>query len=235
MKKGYTLAEVLITLGIIGIVAALTIPSLVGNYKKKQYYTQFMKARSVIENALKLYANERECNDDALCGFGIIYPENDNFVLELSKYLNASIMITESNYEEICKGYQKNSANYDGTRIYNGEYECSNQLGGNSSTNGFITVDGMLLSFYPDAGDGNGVFLDINGPNSGPNTYGRDLFIFYLEKEFNKTVHCNNMWGTTRACNDNLGSNKRELLSCYDDTRGDNCAARLIEECKMNY
>ena len=32
---GFTLAEVLITLGIIGIVAALTIPALIGNYQKQ--------------------------------------------------------------------------------------------------------------------------------------------------------------------------------------------------------
>ena len=36
MKKGFTLAEVLITLGIIGVVAALTLPSLITNYRKKQ-------------------------------------------------------------------------------------------------------------------------------------------------------------------------------------------------------
>ena len=33
--SAFTLAEVLITLGIIGVVAALTLPSLVGNYKRK--------------------------------------------------------------------------------------------------------------------------------------------------------------------------------------------------------
>ena len=34
-QKGFTLAEVLITLGIIGIVAAMTIPNLIENYQKK--------------------------------------------------------------------------------------------------------------------------------------------------------------------------------------------------------
>lgn len=33
-KQGFTLAEVLITLGIVGVVAALTIPTIVQNYKK---------------------------------------------------------------------------------------------------------------------------------------------------------------------------------------------------------
>lgn len=34
LKKGFTLAEVLITLAIIGVVAAMTIPTLIQNYKK---------------------------------------------------------------------------------------------------------------------------------------------------------------------------------------------------------
>ncbi len=42
-KKGFTLAEILITLGIIGIVAAMTIPTLISNYKKKEYSTKIKK------------------------------------------------------------------------------------------------------------------------------------------------------------------------------------------------
>lgn len=40
MKKGFTLAEVLITLGIIGVVAAMTMPSLIQNYRKKEATTR---------------------------------------------------------------------------------------------------------------------------------------------------------------------------------------------------
>ena len=36
----FTLAEVLITLGIIGVVATLTIPSLINNYKAKRLHSQ---------------------------------------------------------------------------------------------------------------------------------------------------------------------------------------------------
>lgn len=35
MKNGFTMAEVLITIGIIGIVMAMTLPSLIANYKKR--------------------------------------------------------------------------------------------------------------------------------------------------------------------------------------------------------
>ena len=37
LKKGFTLAEVLITLGVIGVVAALTMPVLITDYQKKDY------------------------------------------------------------------------------------------------------------------------------------------------------------------------------------------------------
>ena len=43
MKKGFTLAEVLITLGIIGVVAAATIPSLITAYQKRATESQLKK------------------------------------------------------------------------------------------------------------------------------------------------------------------------------------------------
>ncbi len=53
-KIAFTLAEVLITLGIIGVVAALTIPTLVQNYKKKEYSTRLKKFYSMMSQAIKL-------------------------------------------------------------------------------------------------------------------------------------------------------------------------------------
>ena len=51
-KKGFTLAEVLITLGIIGIVAALTLPSLVSNYRKKVTAAKLKQTYSILSNAI---------------------------------------------------------------------------------------------------------------------------------------------------------------------------------------
>lgn len=42
-RLGFTLAEVLITLGIIGVVAALTLPALIQNYQKKATATSVKK------------------------------------------------------------------------------------------------------------------------------------------------------------------------------------------------
>ena len=57
MKKtigmgGFTLAEVLITLGIIGVVAAMTMPTLINSTQGAQYKTAFKKALSVMSQAV---------------------------------------------------------------------------------------------------------------------------------------------------------------------------------------
>lgn len=53
-KSAFTLAEVLITLGIIGVVAALTMPSLITNYRKKQTVAQLKKVYSELSQAAQM-------------------------------------------------------------------------------------------------------------------------------------------------------------------------------------
>ena len=53
MNKAFTLAEVLITLMIIGIVAALTIPSVISNYQQQEFKTGLKKAVSVLNEAIQ--------------------------------------------------------------------------------------------------------------------------------------------------------------------------------------
>ena len=43
MKNAFTLAEVLVTLGIIGVVSAMTVPALLQNHQRKSYVTQIHK------------------------------------------------------------------------------------------------------------------------------------------------------------------------------------------------
>ena len=58
-KKGFTLAEVLITLSILGIVAAIMIPSTVNRLQDTQQLTGFKRAYSMLENAIQMmYAVE---------------------------------------------------------------------------------------------------------------------------------------------------------------------------------
>ena len=54
LKKGFTLAEVLITLAIIGVVAAVSIPSVISNSNQQQYKTGLKKAVSVLNSAITM-------------------------------------------------------------------------------------------------------------------------------------------------------------------------------------
>ena len=76
-KQGFTLAEVLITLGIIGIVAAMTIPTLVANYQAKSWSTSAAVFERKLEEALKVMNTQQ-----TLAG----YTTTEDFVNELSKH-----------------------------------------------------------------------------------------------------------------------------------------------------
>ncbi len=73
----FTLAEVLITLGIIGIVAAMTIPTLVANYQAKSWGTAATVFERKLEEALKTMNTQQ-----SLVG----YTTTEEFVAELSKH-----------------------------------------------------------------------------------------------------------------------------------------------------
>ena len=62
-KAAFTLAEVLITLGIIGVVAAMTLPSLIQNYQKKALATQTQKFYSMMSQAVKQYMADYGVDD----------------------------------------------------------------------------------------------------------------------------------------------------------------------------
>ena len=76
-KFGFTLAEVLITLAIIGVVAAMTIPTLVANYQNKSWNTAANVFERKLEEALKTMNTQQ-----TLAG----YKNTEDFVIELSKH-----------------------------------------------------------------------------------------------------------------------------------------------------
>ena len=59
-NKAFTLAEVLITLGIIGIVAAMTLPALVGKYQKKVTVERLKKVYTVLSQAVLMSVKDHE-------------------------------------------------------------------------------------------------------------------------------------------------------------------------------
>jgi prepilin-type N-terminal cleavage/methylation domain-containing protein len=62
-RIAFTLAEVLVTLGIIGVIAAVTIPMIVSEYQKTKYVAQLQKFYATFQIGLKQYAASQGCDD----------------------------------------------------------------------------------------------------------------------------------------------------------------------------
>jgi len=64
--KGFTLAEVLITLGIIGVVAALTIPILINNANKAEYVTALKRSYAILSQINEMVGKDDGSLEDAV-------------------------------------------------------------------------------------------------------------------------------------------------------------------------
>ena len=164
----FTLAEVLITLGVIGVVAALTIPSLIAKHQKKVYVTQLQKAYNTVTNAFKLM--QAESGSDNLLDSDFIT------VLDVESSSNeAEVTRLAKKYFNIAQDvkYISRSSAPEYRYLFYGNGTATVQ------PNGYLlkTVDGADIYFYLSYPSIQ-VYIDINGANRAPNTVGRDFFYF---------------------------------------------------------
>lgn len=146
--KAFTLAEVLITLGVIGVVAAMTLPTLIKEYQKHVWVNQLKKSYSTISQTFqKILADEG--TDDLR---NISNLDDEYF----SKYLNGS------------SGKRKNNVNYLNLD-YGDEIKGEPIINLNDGTQ-------LQVDFYDPVGNDCGhIYIDING-ESKPNMIGRDYY-----------------------------------------------------------
>lgn len=170
MQKAFTLAEVLITLGIIGIVAALTMPSLIGNYQKKQAVTILQREINVIQNALK--RSEVDNGEMTTWNFGNIGIEGntkifgEKYFLPYLKTIKTCIPASDECWT------RPNAINGTPANMLLGleQYQYRGAA---------ILNDGAALFFWanhPADPEHAQIWIDINGPKKGPNTLGKDVF-----------------------------------------------------------
>ena len=182
-RTAFTLAEVLITLGIIGIVAALTFPTLIANYRVSVLKNDFKKADTIIQQAIQKTVTEAGYDD--ITSFNIpgrhVTTENwaelQNQTVELNEYWLKQFSVT--------KAVTENEL----TKL---KYSCSGLLGqgefcryyDNKYVNKmYFLSNGMLISpLIPQYGGINHpglirVKFDTNGLK-GPNRFGYDIFIY---------------------------------------------------------
>lgn len=191
-RLGFTLAEVLITLGIIGVVAAFTLPSLINKYRIKQLRTAFMRSSSIIQNAMNQtatefgYNNFKELNN--ICGS---LPESQTGTCVNSNMDDFEI-INEDFLSRFNKLTEMKSGNLNSLKIYVLNYSGkSSQLYGNiygvapyntPYAKLYYLSDGAVISsltfFYHGKYDGVSLTFDTNGPKRAPNRQGYDIFVF---------------------------------------------------------
>lgn len=224
VKLAFTLAEVLITLGIIGVVAALTIPSLINNYKAKRLHTQFLKSYSTVQQVFK----QMEADDVSLDPN--TYPHG-TFYLTFMNYLQGAFdcgsNATETKHLLPCYGYTWNYSQDKNAKPYKSLDGKSNVSGSWFDDGQIALQDGTLLLFENNIrNDGNiWVSVDLNGYNNLPNRWGYDLFTFqFVDGELktmgdngtnytNMTSYCNSQ--TTNALNGVTCAQKAKINSDY--------------------
>lgn len=162
MKKAFTLAEVLITLGIIGIVAALTMPSLMTKFHQKKMETQFKKAYSALQQALYSIDPDIYATLSSYAG----NTDTDFFTDLYSKYKVINNKDVSRMYHGQVKTYTKKEGSYN---------QCA-QMPSRIATDG-SSIGGMYNCF------GNWIVIDTNGPKAAPNAMGHDIFYFFLSNK----------------------------------------------------
>ncbi len=161
-KIAFTLAEVLVTLGIIGVVSAMTVPSLMQNHQRKTYVTQLHKVYNLFSQASVQYMN-------------------DNNALNMKE----AGITSQTAADEFIKKYFKIalSCGTDAEKCFAaGEYKKMNgvsaEVAAIAGMTYYILADGSAIGVVYQS-SGMQIQIDING-KKGPNIVGRDVFAFRI-------------------------------------------------------
>ena len=219
MKKGFTLAEVLITLAIIGVVAALTIPTVIAKYNQHAQYTAFMKMYNTITNVLSLVEGEE--------GKPNVWNYDYHVEAQVIQFLKSHIY-SHFKISKICESSTADCFSpYEIKGLNGSEMGSSDEVFmGNGLT--VILDDGSFLMVVPIEHDAVIFLFDTNG-TKGPNLIGRDIFeLMYISDG-------NGKWGFDFSDNSHLSTSYCDPNSSSGAGEGGGCAAKLLQEGKMNY
>lgn len=214
--KAFTLAEVLITLSIIGVVAAITIPALMNNIQDAQYKNSWKKAYS---NMSQVATRVVQDNGGSLKGIF-----NDQFgqsAKDLFKQ-NLSYIRDCDSADSAGKCWSTSVKNLSNTYSYTPYNNAA-----------LVLKDGMSILFFTNA-TGGGVDcswtistdlkicgyadVDVNGFTKGPNQLGKDIYSFWILE--NRILP----EGTVQDHRDNCSTGNT------DTNAGSTCSAKYLYE-----
>ena len=184
-KSGFTLAEVLITLGIIGIVAAMTMPSVINNIQTKELEVRFKK---VYSNLLNIHSRMIADYDNVYENFIIkdLYSSADDaanerkniYIDAFMSYVSGGRKCTYANSFLSCSGNKSIPASY---KTYDGK-RTAHLSADTVLDKAIVTNSGMTFFFGNSQWRNSRIYVDTNGSAKGPNRLGFDLFAFDVDK-----------------------------------------------------
>ena len=206
----FTLAEVLITLGVIGIVAALTIPGVIEGYKKKETVAKLQKAYTILNQAFK--RSQIDNGEYQYWSKGVDIGLDAYYKLYWYPYFQITTIC--DTYQEC--GYKSN------TPWLGSDNQKQPALFSHKDFRvPFLTSDGILYSISIASGEADNsleaFWIDINGPKN-PNQYGIDVFLFVPTKNNVIMPNCYNSLEATI------------YSDCSINGTGYCCAKRLMED-----
>ncbi len=172
----FTLAEVLITLGIIGVVAAMTIPGIMTKNKAKRFRAQYLKTYSTIAQSIRIMKNDDVSLDP------LTYSGGNSFYKTFATYFKSAHLCGTQ-----ASAIQKNNLCY-----YSGDTSYKT-LDGKSTPSytrfddgQFLLMDNTLIMLENPYGSANAplwIHADINGKSNPPNRLGVDVFTFVMTSD----------------------------------------------------
>ena len=179
-KRAFTLAEVLITLVIIGVISAITVPTIIADSNQKSYEARAKKVYSTLANAMTM-AKANGADFD----FEVANDSNKNMKDWYDKYLK-SLITMKTCYDKMGCWHKGDTKGLDGKIVYYNRPQIG--VGANIITavlndGSFINIDAYgKASIYTyfgtriDAKSGLVVFFDVNGEKK-PNVLGKDIYV----------------------------------------------------------
>lgn len=207
--KGFTLAEVLITLTIIGVVAALSMPVLNTKVDEAKFMAQLHKANNTLQNSLKL-----------------AMINNDNLPIKHWKTVSTASGVAAKSlalFNELRNNMNvKDNCTTIGNCLGATYYTLAKNQVTSWATNAncVMTTDGITFCVMPDFVN---VVVDINGPQS-PNIFGVDVFLFSPINDSNNTINPKNDLATC---------SKSVATTTYESSGG--CAQWALQKNNMDY
>ena len=255
---GFTMSEVLITLGILGVVIAMTLPGLIQRYQKLAFATQLKKSVNILENGFKLEMAKADSGELAGTELWQTFPASSkgygNSFGSAEQYEATEVILKKLFNIMFIPHERTDYENHgDDYRVYgksiNGKTE---KVYIDNDLQKIYFVDGSMVAFrlyQIDASKDDNchregipaancqyvgrVVVDVNGDKN-PNTFGRDMFVFEISNigrliPWGSSMH-ELVSGNPQAYWKNSGRcGAGTNYKNFSNSDGAHCAGRLIE------